>query len=338
MRLARIAIITFSLCSNIAASQSLYPEILAQSLKDTDSDGVINARDICENTPLGSEVDYHGCQLTTLNFYNFNFDVRFDSGQSNLKPEFHSKLENLASFLKNTPETTLLIEGHTDNIGAENYNLSLSKKRAESIANTLISVFNISPDRIKSFGFGEQYPLASNETEAGRQANRRVTGEIVKPLDPLIQGIYKNKDRPYINNNKIIIPFDSNQYTASKHNTLVIQELGEFLQKESGTLLVIEGHTDITGSETLNIKLSIERAQIIANILHTQHSVPYKRLKVLGYGSNFPITSNTTAEGRKQNRRVSIEVVTRFQLQKPITISKWTIWNLDEVDGKTEEY
>ena len=330
--------IIFSLCSSIAISQSLYPESLAQSLKDSDSDGVINARDVCINTPKGSDVDNNGCQLTKLKFFDFNFDVQFGVGQYELKPEFHSKLENLALYLQDYPDVILLIEGHTDNIGSSNYNLNLSQKRANSIANALTTVFSITPNRIKSFGFGEQRPLASNETEAGRQANRRVTGEIVKPLEPLNQGIYKNKDRPYINNNKIIIPFDSNQYTPSKHNRLVIQKLGEFLQKEPGTLLVIEGHTDITGSETLNIKLSIERAQTIANMLNTQYSVPYKRLKVLGYGSNFPITSNTTTEGRKRNRRVSIEVVTRFQLQKPITISKWTIWNLDEVDGKTEEY
>jgi len=338
VRLARIAIIIFSLYGSVSTSQPLYPESLAQSLKDSDSDGVINARDTCENTPRGSEVDYHGCQLTTLKFYDFNFDVQFDAGQFELKSEFHSKLESLATFLKNTPETILLIEGHTDNTGAENYNLRLSKKRSESIANALISVFYISPNRIKSFGFGEQKPLESNETQAGRQINRRVTGKILQPLESLTKDAFSNTNHPYISSHKIIIPFDSNQYNPAKHNRNVLRSLGEFLQKEPTALLVIEGHTDITGSENQNINLSMERAQTIANMLNAQYGITQERLKVIGYGSHHPIASNGTAEGRKQNRRVSIEVATKFQLQKPITISKWTIWNLGEVDKKANKY
>lgn len=330
IKLAQIAIIIFSLCSTIAFSESLYSEDLIQSLKDSDQDGVINARDVCKNTVKGANVDHNGCQLEELEYFNFTFDVQFDAGQYELRPEFYSKLEDLASYLKSAPDTILLIEGHTDDIGSDSDNLELSKKRSESIANILISVFSITPDRIKTFGFGEQRPLKPNDTEAGQKVNRRVTGEIVKPLEPLEEGTYESKDRPYISHNKIIIPFGSNQYNPAKYNRSILQSLGEFLQKEPDTFIIIEGYTDSSGNEAKNIDLSIERAQSIANTLNTQHDISHKRLRVLGYGSDFPIVSNETLEGRKQNRRVNIEIVTKFKLHKSVAIQKWTIWNVSE--------
>jgi OOP family OmpA-OmpF porin len=76
------------------------------------------------------------------------------------------------------PATSAVIEGHTDNVGGEQYNLQLSQRRAESVRKYLIDNFNIAPDRLKAEGFGESRPIASNSTPEGREQNRRVVAVI----------------------------------------------------------------------------------------------------------------------------------------------------------------
>jgi len=79
----------------------------------------------------------------------------------------------VVKILKDNPDVSIHIEGHTDSIGTEEYNLQLSRKRAESVRNYLVSK-GISPERITIFGFGASMPIATNQTEEGRALNRRV--------------------------------------------------------------------------------------------------------------------------------------------------------------------
>jgi outer membrane protein OmpA-like peptidoglycan-associated protein len=100
-------------------------------------------------------------------------DVLFDTGQATLKPGADRALDRLAQFLKDSPNSALLIEGHTDSVGTDDYNLALSQRRAQSVADALTSR-GISSDRVQTKGLGKAYPVASNDTQAGRQQNRRV--------------------------------------------------------------------------------------------------------------------------------------------------------------------
>ena len=100
-------------------------------------------------------------------------DVLFDTGKATLRSGAESKIDQLAVVLKNHPERRVLIEGFTDSVGSEESNLVLSRSRAESVRNALISR-GVAPDRIDSRGNGESRPVASNSTQAGRQQNRRV--------------------------------------------------------------------------------------------------------------------------------------------------------------------
>jgi len=70
-------------------------------------------------------------------------------------------------------QTVLIIDGHTDSLGSDSYNLTLSRQRAESVERYLISA-QVQPVRMASYGYGEDYPIASNDSEAGRARNRRV--------------------------------------------------------------------------------------------------------------------------------------------------------------------
>jgi len=313
--IARTAIIFFTFTSSLATGQILYPT-LVESLKDSDKDGVIDVRDLCANTPRGTDVNNDGCPLTELEYFRFNFAAQFEVGRYQLKNEFHTSLHTLASLLQDNPETMVLIEGHTDNIGTESFNLTLSQKRAHAIAHALTSVFDISPDRIRAFGYGPNRPIASNETETYRLLNRRVSGEIVKPL------LNKNLD--------VTIRFKMNRDNMNQEYRSLLKNIGQQLQDNPDALALIEGYTDSTGSQRQNTLLSTARANNVAEILRTEYDIPEERLKTLGHGEAHPIASNRTLEGRQQNRRVTIKIVTPFKATTEILLPKWTIWSVDQ--------
>lgn len=100
-------------------------------------------------------------------------DVLFDFEQASLRPQAKSIVAKAARYLKDNPERTALIEGHTDHTGDESYNQMLSDQRSVTIKDALVAQ-GVSANRIKTLGMGETQPVADNLTPAGRQANRRV--------------------------------------------------------------------------------------------------------------------------------------------------------------------
>jgi outer membrane protein OmpA-like peptidoglycan-associated protein len=100
-------------------------------------------------------------------------DVLFDTGQATLKPGANLALNRLAIFLSANPQTKIIVEGHTDSRGSDEYNEVLSERRARAVATELMSR-GISTDQLQTLGRGKGYPVASNDTPEGRQQNRRV--------------------------------------------------------------------------------------------------------------------------------------------------------------------
>lgn len=100
-------------------------------------------------------------------------DVLFDFDSSKLNSGANKVVNELASFLNNYPERTVQIEGFTDSIGSAEYNKNLSQRRADALKQALIKA-GISSQRIETIGYGEEFPVATNMNEAGRQQNRRV--------------------------------------------------------------------------------------------------------------------------------------------------------------------
>lgn len=84
----------------------------------------------------------------------------------------------VADFLKEYPEATAVIEGHTDNIGTAKYNQGLSERRAKAVMKNLVDEFGIAAKRLSYKGYGETKPIADNATKEGRQRNRRVVANI----------------------------------------------------------------------------------------------------------------------------------------------------------------
>lgn len=100
-------------------------------------------------------------------------DVLFDTGKANLKSSTSQHLTNLATFLGKYPQRGAIIEGYTDSVGTEEYNLGLSERRADSVSN-LLQAQGVQSSRLSSQGKGESFPVANNESASGRQQNRRV--------------------------------------------------------------------------------------------------------------------------------------------------------------------
>lgn len=112
-------------------------------------------------------------------------DVLFDFDKATLKPGGRRAVNELTSFLQEYPERNVMIEGFTDNIGSEEYNRDLSQRRANAVRQALAGN-GINRSRVQTRGYGEQYPVAGNSTEAGRQRNRRVE-VIISDKDGIIE-------------------------------------------------------------------------------------------------------------------------------------------------------
>lgn len=103
----------------------------------------------------------------------FDSGILFDFDSADLRPEAQENLKNLAEILQKYEDTEILIEGHTDATGAEDYNQGLSERRAGSV-NSFLAGLGVANVRLTPVGYGETQPVASNETPDGQQANRRV--------------------------------------------------------------------------------------------------------------------------------------------------------------------
>lgn len=104
--------------------------------------------------------------------------IEFDFDKSDIKPKYHNVIGKVDEFLKKYPNTTAVIEGHTDNRGSYQYNIKLSERRADSVRNYLIEKFGIAPERLTTKGYGYTKPIATNKTAEGRQKNRRIEAQI----------------------------------------------------------------------------------------------------------------------------------------------------------------
>ena len=107
-------------------------------------------------------------------------NLQFEFNKDVIKPESFPYLNEVADVLREKGEWKLKLEGHTDNVGSDKYNLDLSTKRAEAVKKYL-GEQGISPERISTEGFGSTKPIADNSTAQGRDKNRRVEFKVVKP-------------------------------------------------------------------------------------------------------------------------------------------------------------
>lgn len=171
----------------------------ADLLKDSDGDGVADKLDKCPNTEAGVKVDGSGCPLdvdadgipdskdacpTVKGIARLNgcpeiaasgpvVPIQFEFNSSVLRTSAYSILDGLASSLKANSSAVVQLDGHASAEGTEEYNMTLSRDRANSVKTYLVNA-GIAANRIATTAYGESRPVASNATEAGRSQNRRV--------------------------------------------------------------------------------------------------------------------------------------------------------------------
>jgi outer membrane protein OmpA-like peptidoglycan-associated protein len=148
---------------------------------DTDGDGVLDKDDKCPD--VRGTVANQGCPevseevMKTLN--NYGKIILFDSGKSTFQKGTYTVLQSITSILKEYPYSRFMIEGHCDSDGSNELNQTLSENRAAAVKNYLIEN-GIAADRLRSTGFGETKPIATNKTAKGKAMNRRVEISLIK--------------------------------------------------------------------------------------------------------------------------------------------------------------
>jgi OOP family OmpA-OmpF porin len=138
---------------------------------DSDKDGVIDCRDKCPGTPAGAIVDKDGCMREKI---TIELKVEFDYDKFIVKDHYRDDIKRVADFMKKYPNTKATIEGHTDSRGSDAYNIRLSNNRANAVRDYLIKEFGVEASRLSAKGYGKSRPIATNDTDEGRQKNRRV--------------------------------------------------------------------------------------------------------------------------------------------------------------------
>ncbi|OQX74811.1 MAG: hypothetical protein B6D59_01300 [Campylobacteraceae bacterium 4484_4] len=141
---------------------------------DRDRDGVLDSVDQCPNTPCDFSVDSKGCPIKAT------LRIHFATDSDRITPFSMTKVKKFADFLIKNKGSLVKIIGHTDWRGSDQYNMALSKRRAESVKKALID-FGVSPSRLSTEGRGERDPIADNRTEKGMALNRRIEVQLTYP-------------------------------------------------------------------------------------------------------------------------------------------------------------
>lgn len=240
--------------------------------------------------------------------YCVTLRTEFDICKTEIRPEYREDMAKVGEFMKQNPDTTAVIEGHTDNVPIAGINcqyrdnMALSQARAESAVNYLVDQFGIDRSRLTAKGYGDTRPVASNATNEGREKNRRIEAivdcaflpEQIKPTEKLCMNLS--------------VEFDTDRAAIKPQYEGEIAKLAQFMQKFPTTTALIEGHTDNLGSPEHNMKLSQERAESVIDYLVAKFGIDRSRLSAKGYGATRPIAYDNTPEGRQKNRRIEATV------------------------------
>jgi OOP family OmpA-OmpF porin len=151
---------------------------------DSDGDGVPDGIDRCPNTPAGTTVDAYGCTSGETLFLDTGVfttsDILFEISKADIKPESHAILDRIGGSLIQWPALKIEIGGYTDSSGSAELNQSLSEQRAQAVLEYLVKKFpEIQRSQYVTKGYGEESPIATNDTKEGRAQNRRVEFKVL---------------------------------------------------------------------------------------------------------------------------------------------------------------
>lgn len=229
-------------------------------------------------------------------------DIQFEIDKDDIQREESERFAVIGTFLAKYPDTTVVIEGHTDNIGASDHNLALSKRRAESVVNYLVENNHIDRSRLTAVGFGDTRPIADNSTEEGKRQNRRINAVVSCVTD--IEGL---KVAPARMTMAMEIEFDPLKDEVTPQHRDDLRKVANFLKANPSVTATVEGHTgNIPATDAQAMAISKRRAQNVVNYLVGNFGIERSRLTAEGFGKTRRFAYSTTLEGQQENRRVNI--------------------------------
>jgi outer membrane protein OmpA-like peptidoglycan-associated protein len=169
----------FGFKSKARAKSVILPQVEPQTLVivpvvvDSDLDGLLDDEDQCPYTPRDLTVDDRGCAAFDGKLGDLIANIQFEVNSASLTETSKTALSEIVNMLKSYPAVKIDVQAHSDNTGSARYNKKLSQKRAESVVDYLRQK-NITGSRLTAEGFGEEKPIADNNTKYGRAKNRRV--------------------------------------------------------------------------------------------------------------------------------------------------------------------
>lgn len=226
-------------------------------------------------------------------------DIQFEIDRYEIEHEYEASVERLGAYLERYPDTTAVIEGHTDEVGTDEYNMQLSQRRANSVMEYLVTHSGIAPSRLKAVGYGKTRPVADNRTEEGKRQNRRIDSVIECAMD------VKDGFRPIpgrITLAALDMEFDRNRTDIKPRYRDELAGVADFLKENPGASATIEGHS----GKTEEPELSRRRAESVVDYLANEFGIARDRLSVAGFGHTRRTAYDWSAEGRRENRRVNI--------------------------------
>lgn len=233
-------------------------------------------------------------------------DIHFEILRDEMQGEDLEKLAVLGTFMNKYPETTAVIQGHSDNVGTQQANQALSLRRAQNVVHYLTTEQGIAASRLKAEGYGSTRPVADNRTTEGQRANRRIAAVIACATD--IADLEVQAARVTI---AMEIEFDHNRADIKPEYNRGLSDVARFMRANPSVDATVEGHA---GSRILEGPVSAQtadriarlRAQAVVDHLVARDGVPRSRLTASSFGQDRRISYGTTLDEQQENRRVNI--------------------------------
>lgn len=259
--------------------------------------------------------------------------ITFEPGSAEIDGSAAGLMTALAQALEQCKALPMEIQGHTDSQGSEDGNKALSQARAEAVL-VALQGRRVDVSEMSAVGYGEERPIADNETDEGREKNRRIEfhligeepatpapqgGAVAATSGPVIRGtVVKALGAPATPEACIAdiqnllkaqkISFDPGEATITRSSSGLVTALSVLLRKCPGVPIEVAGYTDSQGSESGNRRLSEDRAKAVLVALKEQ-GVDVATMKAVGYGEDDPIGDNDTEDGREANRRIEFHLI-----------------------------
>lgn len=233
-------------------------------------------------------------------------DLTYEINTDEIERDDKERLAVVATFMKKYPDTTAVIEGHSDNVGTSQKNMELSRLRAQNVVGYLVNEQKIDASRLTAVGHGEERPIADNSTEQGKRMNRRINAVIACATD--FEGL---KVAPARTTMAMEIEFDPYKHEIKPEYRDELRKVANFMKANPSVTATVEGHAgkylgakEITPAVSMDV--SQKRAQAVVDHLVNNLGVSRSRLSTAAFGQTRRVDYGTTKEGQQENRRINI--------------------------------